>query len=253
MKKNLTLLLLAITSLSFAQSFKIKHEGKDVTGTVVTEPIASSDFNIIDFDLENTSNVDKFYKVTRTLTNPAQLGDCYSSQICTGILCYQTNDNVVDTLADSFPFDANSTLPKPGDPTGYGMSVHFNVCDDACEDHTIVYRIWNEANDKDFAEVTVNYTCSNGIKSYDLGDISPAYPNPANGVITIDYTLKNTPKNAKIVFYDMLGKIVKETPIANQQGVAKITVAELHTGFYFYNFIVDGKTSNARKLIISGN
>jgi hypothetical protein len=86
-----------------------------------------------------------------------------------------------------------------------------------------------------------------------LGTIFPAYPNPSNGLITIDYTLKNTPKNAKIVFYDMVGKMVKETPIANQQGVAKINVADLQTGFYFYNFMVDGKTSNARKLIISGN
>jgi hypothetical protein len=133
------------------------------------------------------------------------------------------------------------------------MSVIFNICDDACGDHTIVYRIWDESNDKDFAEITVNYTCTTSIKEYDLGTISTAYPNPTNGLITIDYTLKNTPKNAKIVFYDMLGKVVKETPIANQQGVAKINISELHTEFYFYNFIVDGKTSNARKLIISAN
>ncbi|MEO6903314.1 MAG: T9SS type A sorting domain-containing protein [Bacteroidia bacterium] len=253
MKNKLTLLLLAIASLSFAQSFKIKFEGKDVTGTVYNKKVASGDFSIIDFDLQNTSNDDKNYKVSRTVKSPSLLGDCYTIQICAGKLCYNTNGNVVDTLKESFPFPANSTLPKPGTTGGYGMSVHFNVCDNACEDHTIVYRIWDVAKPTDFAEVTVNYTCSTGIKEYDLGDISPGYPNPAKGLITIDYNLKNAPKNAKVVFYDMLGKMVKETPIANQQGAVKINVADLHTGFYFYNFIVDGKTSNARKLIISAN
>jgi hypothetical protein len=256
MKKIFTLSLLTIASFSFAQSFKIKFEGKDVTGGVYTKPVAKGDYSIVDFELENTSNADKVYKVKRTVIKPSQLDDCYAIQICAGKLCYPTSQNIVDTVdsgTDIFTFPANSTLPVPGDTNGYGMSVHFNVCDDACVDHTVVYKMWDVANPSDFAEITVNYTCANGIKEYDLGTISPAYPNPTNGSITIDYTLKNTPKNAKIVFYDMLGKAVKETPIANQQGVAKINISELHTGFYFYNFMVDGKTSNARKLIISGN
>jgi hypothetical protein len=252
MKKILTLSLLTITSLSFAQSFKITYEGKDVTGTNFTENIAADDFNEIDFGLENKSNVDKFYKVARTVKIPSKLEDCTGIQICAGSLCYNTNQEVQDTLKDSFLFKANSKLPIPTVPSSYGLLVHFNVCP-VCVDHSIVYRIWDSTNPSDFAEITVNYTCTNGIKEYDLGTISPAYPNPTNGSITIDYTLKNTPKNAKIIFYDMLGNVVKETPVANQQGVAKINISELHTGFYFYNFMVDGKTSNARKLIISGN
>ncbi|MEO6902667.1 MAG: T9SS type A sorting domain-containing protein [Bacteroidia bacterium] len=250
MKKISTLLLLAFASMSFAQSFKITYGGKDVSGTEFTKYISAGDYNIIDFGLENKSNVDKLFKVARTVKSPAKLEDCSSITIWTSVLSYMTNHESIDTLPDSFPFEANSTLPK--DSVSPGLLVNLNVCP-VCVDHTIVYRIWDESNDKDFAEVTINYTCTNGIKEHDLGTISPAYPNPANGMIAIDYTLKNTPKNAKIIFYDRLGKMVKETPIANQQGTAKINISELCTGFYFYNFVVDGKTSNARKLIISGN
>jgi hypothetical protein len=252
MKKILTLSLLAIASLSFAQSFQITFEGKDVSGTSRIQKISPNASTQISFGLSNKSSVDKKYRITRTLKSPAKIGVDYEIYFCTGIKCYRPEDTVI-FISDTIDFKAGMVLPDPNDEFSYGILADFNAGPGACEDHVVSYKIWDIENPSDFAEVIINYTCSNGIKEYDLGTISPAYPNPANGLITIDYTLKNTPKNAKIVFYDMLGKVVKETPIANQQGVAKINVADLQTGFYFYNFMVDGKTSNARKLIISGN
>ncbi|MEO6903313.1 MAG: T9SS type A sorting domain-containing protein [Bacteroidia bacterium] len=252
MKKIFTLSLLAIASLSFAQSFQITLDKKVVSGTTITQKIYPDAKTIIDFGITNKSNVAKQYKVTRTLISPAKVGDGYDIYFCTGNRCYGPNDTVV-FVSDTIGIEAGAVLPIPGDGNSYGILTHFNAGPGACVDHVVSYKIWDIEKPTDFAEVKINYTCSTGIKGYDLGDISPGYPNPAKGLITIDYNLKNAPKNAKVVFYDMLGKMVKETPIVNQQGAVKINVADLHTGFYFYNFIVDGKTNNARKLIISAN
>jgi hypothetical protein len=252
MKKILTLSLLAVASFGFAQSFQITVDNKDVSGKSLTKEISTDSAIYIHFSIKNKSALDKNYRITRTLDSPAKVGKNYLIYFFTGSVMYLPSDSIV-FISEINNIKAGEVLPAIGDSSHYGILANFQAGPGVCEDHVVSYKMWDVSDPSDFAEVTINYTCATGIKEYGLGTISPAYPNPANGLITIDYTLKNTPKNAKIIFYDMLGKVVKETPIANQQGVAKINVADLHTGFYFYNFMVDGKTSNARKIIISGN
>ncbi|MEO6903315.1 MAG: T9SS type A sorting domain-containing protein [Bacteroidia bacterium] len=193
------------------------------------------------FGVTNKNNLDKHYRVTRTLISPAKVGEGYHIFFATGPVIYFPSDSIV-FISDTFALKAGVVIPPPGDSSSFGILALFYAGPGACEDHVVSYKIWDVENPTDFAEVSINYTCATAIKDYNLGYISPAYPNPGNGLITIDYSLNNIPKNAKIVFYNRLGKMVKETAIANQQGAVKINVADLHTGFYFYNFIVDGKT-----------
>ena len=119
---------------------------------------------------------------------------------------------------------------------------------------TVKYLFYDNTNSNDSVSVTVIYdVTATGVNELTKagGTISNAYPNPANSLVSLKYDLNEFSKSGKIVFYDMLGKSVKEIALTDKQGIAKINVSEFNAGIYFYTFIIDDKEISTKKLVIS--
>lgn len=75
-------------------------------------------------------------------------------------------------------------------------------------------------------------------------------PNPFGEETTINFYLPQVVRSAKMVFYDNMGKVIKEVVIT-QKGNASIIVrsSELSTGVYSYSLVVDEKVSGTKMMV----
>jgi hypothetical protein len=77
-------------------------------------------------------------------------------------------------------------------------------------------------------------------------------PNPFNKTTTIKYTLPLSAGKAVLAITDLQGKTVQQYNLAgknNQQVV--ISAGELPSGTYLYSLIVDGKTTDTKKMVLT--
>ncbi|MBI4930297.1 MAG: tail fiber domain-containing protein [Bacteroidetes bacterium] len=79
-----------------------------------------------------------------------------------------------------------------------------------------------------------------------LGD---AQPNPNSGSTQIPYYLPDNTNGAKIIFTDMLGKVMKEEVLKAGYGLLNIDTQDLPTGIYNYSLVVDGKVIDNKKMM----
>jgi hypothetical protein len=80
--------------------------------------------------------------------------------------------------------------------------------------------------------------------------ISRVYPNPAHQTAHFDFEWKKEMTDAKIVIYNLLGKMVREVEIRENTGTLKINVSDLIEGIYFYSLVVKNQPEVTQKLII---
>ncbi|MGQ0829474.1 MAG: T9SS type A sorting domain-containing protein [Bacteroidota bacterium] len=75
------------------------------------------------------------------------------------------------------------------------------------------------------------------------------YPNPNNGTMHLNYTLRNEQKGV-FEIYDLLGK--KQVEYQLQQNTSSVTISEamLNNGIYFYKILVNDKLVATDKLVI---
>ncbi|MBW6482636.1 MAG: T9SS type A sorting domain-containing protein [Vicingaceae bacterium] len=75
-------------------------------------------------------------------------------------------------------------------------------------------------------------------------------PNPFAESTQINYVIPDDVLNAKILFYDMNGRIINEVNI-NERGNGTLTVygENLEKGIYTYSLIADGKLIATKKMV----
>lgn len=75
-------------------------------------------------------------------------------------------------------------------------------------------------------------------------------PNPFGEETTINFYLPETVKTAKMIFYDNMGKVIKEVMIS-QKGSDSLIVrsSELSTGVYSYSLVVDDKVAGTKMMV----
>ncbi len=78
-----------------------------------------------------------------------------------------------------------------------------------------------------------------------------AYPNPASNNATVNYSYSSEVNKASIVVNDLLGKLVKEIPLSDNQGKVSIITADISNGIYLYSLQLNGTIVNTRKLIVT--
>jgi hypothetical protein len=246
-----TVLALSLTGLGFSQSLRIFDSGVDVTGATIYDTISAGLQTLHDIELHNTTSNAVDYKVNRTLITPIDADA--SIYFCTGTACYSPNQATTWTPSGpSATIAANATLPSG--PGTYGISAHYDA-GAACNTLTVKYRVFNTTTAGDTSFVIISYICPAyaGIEENKLagGSISAAFPNPATSIASIKYDMNEFASKGKIVLYDMLGKKMKEIELNDKQGVAKLDVAELKAGVYFYAFVINDKAIATKKLIVS--
>jgi hypothetical protein len=90
----------------------------------------------------------------------------------------------------------------------------------------------------------------NSIRKIENANPFTVYPNPANGVITLDFNSLNA-KQATVQLFDITGKIIKSEIVNLAVGVSKQTlnISDLAKGTYLVK-VICGETTETKKLII---
>jgi len=75
-------------------------------------------------------------------------------------------------------------------------------------------------------------------------------PNPFAEKTSINYVIPTDVKEARLLFYDMNGRIIKQVDIT-ERGEGKLTVygENLQNGIYTYSLIADGKLIATKKMV----
>ncbi|GAB3899283.1 hypothetical protein GCM10028803_20150 [Larkinella knui] len=81
--------------------------------------------------------------------------------------------------------------------------------------------------------------------------VSNIYPNPANESAEIDYQITGGVKDAKLVFYNVLGAQVGEYVLDRNERKIRIATSEMNSGMYFYQLSLEGKKIATKKLMVS--
>ena len=112
----------------------------------------------------------------------------------------------------------------------------------------------NSPADSVYATISLGGNCIVGIDNYSSSkenNIVDIYPNPAQDLININYSLVKGVSNGKLVVTNMLGKMVRSYEVRGSTGKAILETSELENGIYFYSLVVNGKTYATRKLLVS--
>ncbi len=120
---------------------------------------------------------------------------------------------------------------------------------------TVMYTFYDMSNVNDSACVIVNYDCSLGLSvpensSVAKVDFSNAYPNPANSQTSFTYAIPDSEGNAHLVIRDMVGGVVSDIELTENNGSLKIETSKLSDGVYFYSLMLDGQPYMTKKLVI---
>lgn len=245
MKKIITSIAFVAASLfSFGQfSLDVLDDTEnDISNTIFDVYIGPNASVITEFIVTNTDTVSHTYKCRRTIYT---IDSMDSTRFCWGGLCYGWTTNL----------SSQTKTITPGDTIDYSeMGFHAEfVTDLATITRTVHYQFYDIANITDSTGVTIRYNSTVGVDEMEKigGTISNAYPNPANLMVSMKYDINEYSQNGSIVFFDMVGKQVKEIVLNDKKGTAKINVDDLNSGIYFYSFLVDGKAISTKKLVIS--
>ncbi len=250
MKKIFTSICLASLALfTYGQSMRLFVGTADITNTTIEVGVTDGLASVNEIDIHNTSSNIITFKVTRMIVN-APLGAGCAVYFCTGTSCFPPNSAASYTQPGTgITIGADSNLIGTR-----GITAHFDEGSPLTETY-IHYKVYNLSDYSDTACFTMHYKLATGIPEIEkiAGTITNAFPNPSNGFISFKYSLNENAQKGVILFYDMLGKKVKEVVLTDKQGLSKIDAAELNEGIYFYTFLVDGKAVSTKKLVISSN
>ncbi|GAB3270503.1 hypothetical protein GCM10027347_41240 [Larkinella harenae] len=81
--------------------------------------------------------------------------------------------------------------------------------------------------------------------------VSNIYPNPADESAEIDYQISGTVKDAKLIFYNVMGAQVGEYILDRNERKIRIATNVMSPGMYFYQLSLDGKKMKTKKLMVS--
>ncbi|WP_090341740.1 T9SS type A sorting domain-containing protein [Dyadobacter koreensis] len=80
--------------------------------------------------------------------------------------------------------------------------------------------------------------------------VSNIYPNPASEYAELDYAMSADIRDAKLIFYNVLGSQMQEYSLSKNQTKLRINTREMSTGLYFYQLALDGKKVATKKMLV---
>lgn len=240
-KQLLAICAVAAAFAAQAQSFQMhdQQSGNMLPngGTILethTDPQTFIDNHV---HVSNTTNATVNYKVRKTILYS---GAGMDATFCTDQLCYP---NTVSLSPQSAPIPANGMMDlkaqyKPESATPGTTAIR--------------YTIFNVANPSDSVYFVIVYNGVTGIPQNTVLPVtlSNASPNPASTTFNLNYQLGNA-HAGQIVMYNMLGEKVREMPLTEAEGTAKVDVSTLTQGVYFCSLTIDGKAVATRRIAVT--
>lgn len=115
----------------------------------------------------------------------------------------------------------------------------------------ITYTWFDANNPNDSISLDVEFNASPaGINDPVNGNVSSAYPNPANDKLTVEYTLPESASGAVLVVSNILGGKMSETRLDRTSGKVIVNTSDLKEGIYFYSIWNDGRMLETKKLVV---
>lgn len=117
----------------------------------------------------------------------------------------------------------------------------------------IKYTLFNENNVNDSVCVVVNFISGYlGMNDNLMADfrLSRPYPNPSSSATSFDYSIPSLVSGAKLEIHNLLGSVVKQAILDQNQGKVTFSTSDLQEGMYFYTLTAGGKSVASGKLVI---
>jgi len=113
------------------------------------------------------------------------------------------------------------------------------------------YVFFDQSNPNDSVSINVDYnTFPAGVEELAKGaTLSGVYPNPANNVVSMSYTLPSG-SDGSVIIRNILGLELKRETLESTSGRVVFNVADLSEGIYFSTLLVNGGSAVTRKLIV---
>lgn len=163
------------------------------------------------------------------------------SQFC-WFVCFAPD---TDTSSTVIPIDPGMT--NEGDFSGHYWPVGNPG------ESVVSYTFYNEDNMDDNVSVNVHYKLSlTGMEEYlaENTTFSSAYPNPASQFVSFNYDIPAEVNKASVVITNLLGAVVSETTLGNNNGTARLDVSDLTEGIYFATLKLDDFIADTQKILV---
>ena len=80
--------------------------------------------------------------------------------------------------------------------------------------------------------------------------VSNIYPNPASEYAELDFNISSGLREAKLIFYNVLGSQMKEVTLNKNERKLRVNTKDMPTGLYFYQLSIDGKKVATKKMLV---
>lgn len=241
-KQLLAICAVAVAFAAQAQSLQMQDmtSGNIIaSGTTITENHADPNTFIDNHvDIINTTSSSINVKVRKTYL---YFGTGMDATFCTGQLCYP---NTVFLTPQTTPITGNNGI--------LDLKVQYKPESVTPATTAIRYSIFNAANPADSVYFVIVYNGVTGIQQNTILPVtlSNASPNPASASFSMNYQLGNA-HAGQLVMYNMLGEKVREMPLTEAEGTAKMDVSVLTQGVYFCSLTIDGKAVATRRIAVT--
>ncbi|REA57688.1 T9SS C-terminal target domain-containing protein [Dyadobacter luteus] len=84
----------------------------------------------------------------------------------------------------------------------------------------------------------------------DVITVSNIYPNPASERAELDYNITGDLRDAKVIFYNVLGTKMNEYALTKSNRKLTVDTTVMPTGLYFYQLSLEGKKVATKKMLV---
>ena len=236
--KNLLLLFLSFSAFTlFSQSITVEPHEKNVN--INNSTSIAGDLGT-DIKVKNISNNTISIKVSRQVISATAGSENY--------FCWQTCFLPPTSVSP----DAITFAPQHVSINDF--QVHFENNDIVPASASIKYCAFDANNESDSACTIVNFSVS--ITDISVEDdfnnifFSEFHPNPTSSTAFLDYNLMPNDV-AEVIVSNILGKIIHQQKIENQNGTLKFDVSNTKSGLYFANIIVNNELKTVKRLVVN--
>jgi hypothetical protein len=107
-----------------------------------------------------------------------------------------------------------------------------------------------KSTEKRSSSVEVTTRVEEQLYSSDKITVSNIYPNPASEYAELDYAMSGDIRDAKLIFYNVLGSQMQEYSLSRNETKLRVNTREMSTGLYFYQLALDGKKVATKKMLV---
>ncbi len=238
MKKALLFIGLFASAIVLRAQIDVLYQGNVVNDTIVVYEQSPNEESYIYLKCKNNSDAVVSAQITATTVYGTE--DIHVMSICVPGSCVPgVESGVFDMLPNGeAEWDAwieiNEGLAN-GTSTLFSFTIQDTLNADNNKTVFVKYII---------GENSVNALSKNNV-SIDL------YPNPARNMVNIEYNLSGSnAMDSKIEIRNMLGSVVKEINIADNQSIQRINVSEMPNGVYLCSVVCNGKVCKTKKMVV---